>query len=81
MKVQILGPGCANCEKMELNARAAVQSLGDRAGDIEIEKITDSDTFAEMGLLVTPGLAIDGELKSSGKVLTSDEIAEMIPNV
>ena len=81
MKVQILGPGCANCEKMELNARAAVQSLGDRASDIEIEKITDSDTFAEMGLLVTPGLAIDGELKSSGKVLTSDEIAEMIPNV
>ncbi|MFP4643949.1 MAG: thioredoxin family protein [Spirochaetales bacterium] len=78
MKLQILGPGCANCEKMELNARAAMQSLGDKAADIEIEKITDSDTFAEMGLMVTPGLAIDGELKSSGKVLTSDQIADMI---
>ena len=78
MKLQILGPGCPNCEKMELNARSAMQSLGVKANDIEIEKVTDDDTFMEMGLMVTPGLAIDGQLKSSGKVLSSDQIAEMI---
>lgn len=78
MKVQILGPGCANCEKMEKNAREAIASLADAADSFEIEKITDSDTFADMGLLITPGLAVDGELKSSGKVLTPEEIKSFI---
>lgn len=78
MKLQILGPGCANCEKMEKNARKAIDQLGDKAGEVEIEKITDADTFAEMGLLVTPGLAIDGRLKSSGKVLSPEDISEFV---
>ncbi|MFP4510566.1 MAG: thioredoxin family protein [Spirochaetaceae bacterium] len=78
MKVQILGPGCANCAKMETHAREAIASLGDAASNYEIEKITDSDVFADMGLLVTPGLAVDGELKSSGRVLTPEEIKSYI---
>lgn len=78
MKIQVLGPGCANCEKLEQNVRTALLSLGDSIGEAEIEKITDSDTFAEMGLLVTPGLAIDGELKASGRVLSSTEIEQII---
>ncbi|TVQ25710.1 MAG: thioredoxin family protein [Spirochaetaceae bacterium] len=78
MKIQVLGPGCANCAKMETHAREAIASLGDAASSYEIEKITDSDVMAEMGLLVTPGLAIDGVLKSSGKVLSPEEIKSFI---
>jgi hypothetical protein len=63
---------------MEQNAREAIASLGDAAAGFEIEKITDSDTFADMGLLITPGFAVDGELKSSGKVLTPEEIKSFI---
>ncbi len=75
MTIQILGPGCPNCNRLEENARAALDQLGLNA---DVEKITDSDRFAEMGLLMTPGLAVDGEVKSSGKVLSAEEIASIL---
>ncbi len=78
MKIQVLGPGCANCAKMEAHAREALALLGDAAASYTVEKITDSDTMADMGLLVTPGLAVDGVLKSSGKVLSPEEIKNLI---
>lgn len=77
MKIQILGSGCPKCKALEQNAREAVTKAGVEG---EIEKITDIDDIMEMGVLVTPALAIDGEVKKSGKVLNVEEITEIIAN-
>jgi len=71
MKVQILGSGCPKCKLLEQHAREAVTELGIQA---EIEKVMDTDAIMEMGVMVTPALAIDGEVKSVGKVLTKDQV-------
>jgi small redox-active disulfide protein 2 len=72
MKVQILGRGCPKCKMLEEHAREAVAELGVEA---EIEKVSDPDAILEMGVMMTPALAIDGEVKSVGKVLSKDIIA------
>lgn len=71
MKIQILGTGCQKCNLLEQHAREAVAELGIQA---EIEKVTDIDTIMEMGVMMTPALAIDDEVKSVGKVLTKDQV-------
>jgi len=71
MKVQILGMGCPKCKALEQHAREAVADLGLEA---EIEKVTDSNAIQDMGVMMTPALAVDGEVKSVGKVLTKDQI-------
>jgi small redox-active disulfide protein 2 len=71
MKVQILGSGCPKCKLLEQHAREAVAELGVAA---EIEKVMDTDAIMEMGVMMTPALAIDGEVKSVGKVLTKDQV-------
>ncbi len=71
MKVQILGSGCPKCKLLEQHAREAVAELGIQA---EIEKVMDTDAIMEMGVMMTPALAIDGEVKSVGKVLTKDQV-------
>ncbi len=72
MKIQILGSGCAKCKLLEQHAREAVTEMGIPA---EIEKITDIDAIMEMGVMMTPALAIDGQIKSVGRVLTKDQVA------
>jgi len=72
MKIQILGTGCPKCKQLEANAREAVAAKGVEA---EIEKITDIDQIMEMGVMMTPALVIDGEVRSVGKVLTVDQVA------
>lgn len=71
MKVQVLGSGCPKCKLLEQHAREAVAELGIEA---EIEKVQDTDAIMEMGVMMTPALAIDGEVKSVGKVLTKDQV-------
>ena len=71
MKIQILGTGCPKCRKLAENAEAAAKELGI---EYEIEKITYLDKIAGYGVMITPALAIDGEAKSAGKVLSADEI-------
>jgi len=71
MKVQILGSGCTKCKLLEQHAREAVSELGIQA---EIVKVMDTDAIMEMGVMMTPALAIDGEVKSVGKVLTKDQV-------
>jgi small redox-active disulfide protein 2 len=71
MKVQILGTGCPKCKALEQHAREAVAELGIEA---EIDKVMDVDAIMEMGVMMTPALAVDGEVKSVGKVLTKDQI-------
>lgn len=72
MKVQILGMGCTKCKTLEKNAREALEELGVEA---EVEKITDPAAIAEMGVMMTPALAIDGRVRSVGKTLTKEQVA------
>ncbi len=76
MEIKVLGPGCANCHKMEEIARQAVKELGIEA---KIEKITDIGDIARHGILSTPGLIVDGKIRHSGKPLPSlDKVKELI---
>ena len=75
MKVQVLGTGCKKCQQLEANAKMAAKEMG---VDVEIEKVTDIAKIAEFGVMFTPALAIDGEVKSSGKVLSVDEIKAIL---
>jgi small redox-active disulfide protein 2 len=75
MKIQILGSGCAKCKTLEANAREAVMDLGIEA---EIEKVSDFEAIANMGVMTTPALVIDGEEKSVGRVLTKTQVADFI---
>lgn len=75
MVVQILGTGCPKCQALESNAKAAIQSLGIVA---EVKKITDLDEIMGMGVMMTPALAVDGTVKSAGKLLTVPQIADLL---
>jgi len=71
MKVQILGAGCPKCKLLEQHAREAIAELGI---DVEIVKVSNTDDILEMGVMMTPALAIDDVVKSVGKVLTKDQV-------
>lgn len=75
MKIQILGGGCPKCHTLEENTRQALANLSMEA---EIVKVTDPDDIMNMGVMFTPALAIDGDVKSSGKVLTPEEVADIL---
>lgn len=75
MKVQILGSGCSKCKLLEQHAREAVAELKLEA---EVEKVTDIDKIVELGVMMTPALAIDGVVKSVGRVLTKDQVIEYL---
>jgi small redox-active disulfide protein 2 len=77
MKVEILGAGCKRCDQLYENTQNAVAELKS-ATPIEIEKIGDINYFTKMGVLMTPGLVIDGEVVSTGKVLSPTQIKEKI---
>jgi small redox-active disulfide protein 2 len=75
MKVQILGTGCPKCQRLEESAVEAVKALGLEA---TVEKVTDIDQIMNMGVMFTPALAVDGVVKSAGKVLNKDQVAELL---
>ena len=73
--IQVLGPGCANCKKLTENATTAVRELG---LECEVEKITDMYVIMGFRIMLTPALAIDGVVKSSGRVLTVEQIKKIL---
>jgi small redox-active disulfide protein 2 len=75
MKIQILGSGCTKCKLLEQHAREAVAELAIQA---EIEKVSDLQAIIEMGVMTTPALAIDGVVKSVGRVLTKEQVASYL---
>jgi small redox-active disulfide protein 2 len=76
MEIKVLGPGCANCHKMEEMTKQAVKELGI---DAKIEKIADIGQIAMHGILSTPGLIVNGKIKHSGKPLPSlEKVKELI---
>jgi len=74
-KIQILGPGCFKCKKLAENTVAAAEDLGI---EYKIEKITDIKEIMKFGVMLTPALAVDGQVKVAGKIPSPDEIKEML---
>ena len=74
-KLQILGTGCPKCKKLAENTEAAADDLGI---EYEMEKVTDINEIMKFGVMMTPALAVDGEVKVAGKVPSSDEIKKML---
>jgi small redox-active disulfide protein 2 len=70
-RVQVLGTGCAKCNKLKEHADAAVSELGI---DASVEKVEDIVEITNFGVMMTPALAIDGEVKVVGKVPSVEEI-------
>lgn len=75
MKIQILGPGCAQCTKLRDMAAAAAKELG---LDCEIEKISDLNRIMAFGVMMTPGLVVNGEVKLVGKVPSMAEMKKLL---
>ena len=75
MKIQILGTGCPKCRQLAANAEEAVSALG---LDAEIVKVTDLNEIMGFGIMMTPGLAVDGDVKAAGKLLSVEEIKKIL---
>jgi len=74
-KLQILGTGCAKCNQLA----AATQQAADASGiEYELEKVTDFLRFADFGVMITPALVVDGEVKVSGKVPSLEELKKLL---
>jgi len=74
-KLQILGTGCPKCKLLTEHAERAAQELG---LDFEVEKVTDFDRILEFGIVATPALVVDGEIKVFGHVPTTARIKETL---
>jgi small redox-active disulfide protein 2 len=77
MIIKILGGGCANCNKLEENAKEAVKQLGI---DAQFEKVKDPVQYSLYGIMKTPGLVIDEKMVSYGRVASVDDIIKIIQN-
>jgi small redox-active disulfide protein 2 len=75
MRIAVLGSGCKNCNALEGATRQALSELG---FDDDIVKITDFGEIASYGVMSTPALAIDGDVKTTGRVPTVDELKAII---
>jgi small redox-active disulfide protein 2 len=75
MKIQILGTGCPKCKKLAETAEAAAKELGI---ECELEKVTEINEIMKFGVMMTPGLAVDGQVKVVGKVPSVDEVKKML---
>ncbi len=73
--LQVLGPGCPNCTKLAKNAEAAIAET-----DVEavIEKVTDINMITAFGVMTTPALVVDGEVRIVGKVASTEEIKQLL---
>ncbi|MDP8266795.1 MAG: thioredoxin family protein [Candidatus Aceula meridiana] len=75
MKIEILGMGCPKCKALYDNAQSAVKEAG---GEAEVIKVEDMDKITDYGVMTTPALVVDGEVKAAGKVSTVEEIKRYI---
>lgn len=74
-KIQVLGPGCSKCKKLAENAEQAAREMGI---DYEIEKVTDIMQITSFGVVMTPGLVVDGVIKTAGKVPSVEEVKKLL---
>jgi small redox-active disulfide protein 2 len=73
--LQILGSGCANCVRLANNVEAAAKELG---MDFKLEKVTDIQSIVRAGVMKTPALVVDGQVKFYGRVPNVDEIKTIL---
>ena len=76
MEIKVLGTGCKKCKELESNAREAVKEKGI---DGKVEKVEDMSAIMEYGVMKTPALVVDGEVKVMGKLLSVEEIISLLP--
>jgi len=74
-RLQVLGTGCPKCKQLTENAEAAARDLGI---EYRIEKVTNVEDIMKFGVMMTPALAVDGEVKVVGKVPSPEEIKPML---
>jgi len=74
-KIQILGTGCAKCRLLTEHAERAAQELG---LDYELEKVTDIERIFEFGVVATPALVVDGEIRAFGNVPSTGKLKELL---
>ncbi len=74
-KIKVLGPGCPRCETLAKLTQEAADQLGI---EYELEKVTDITRFVSFGVMMTPGLVVDGETKLQGKVPSVDELKALL---
>ena len=74
-KIQILGTGCPKCKKLAENAKEAISNLD---GEFEVVKVTDINEIMKFGVMMTPALAVDGQVKVTGKVPSPNEIRTLL---
>ena len=74
-KIQILGTGCPKCKTLLANAESAVRALGLEAHIEKVEQITEIMKF---GVITTPALVVDGQVKSAGRVLSAEDIKRFL---
>jgi len=75
MKIEVLGPGCQRCEALANAVQTAINGLN---VECELKKVTDMMEIMKYGIMVTPALVFDGEVKISGKVPSVKEIQDLI---
>jgi small redox-active disulfide protein 2 len=75
MKIQILGTGCPKCKKLTALAEEAAKELGI---SYELEKVDDVNDIIAFGVMTTPGLAVDGQVLTSGKVPSATEVKKLL---
>jgi len=75
MKIEILGTGCPKCNQLFENAK---QAVSESSLDVEVLKVQDINEITDFGVMVTPALAVNGEVKSTGKLLSPDEIKKLL---
>jgi len=75
MKIEILGTGCPKCEALAKNVEATIRELGIEA---TVEKVTDIVEIANRGVMMTPALSVDGNIKLVGKVATVEELKGLL---
>jgi len=75
MKIEILGTGCPKCKMLEANARKALEESGRKA---EVVKVTQIEKIIGYGVMSTPAIVIDGEVKAYGRIATVEEIKKWL---
>ncbi len=77
VEIKVLGPGCTNCKRLEQITRNVVDTL---AAEANITKVTDYKEIVELGVMATPGLIIDDDVVSSGRIPSETEVTDWVIN-
>jgi small redox-active disulfide protein 2 len=75
LKIEVLGPGCPRCHTLEENVRAAIREM---AIDAEVAAVSDIREIAARGVLMTPGLAVNGENVATGRLLSANQVKKIL---